>query len=436
MIYWVHALLFFSISFLTGLSAKPVPIENGPVHEAIATIINANLILEAISTAPPKNIIERIPAQEISNANWISGYWAWSRRLNDYVWVSGVWRVAPPGQQWIDGYWEKFEDGWVWINGFWSSKPLDQINFIKQALPTTPAETIMAAPGEDYFCVPGYWSYEPQDKSFVWVGGGWQPFNPDWVLVPAHYVWRHDGYIFIEAFWDWPLEQRGQPFTAMEINPMEGVDLIFQPYAKASFEQVLVKLLSYYPNHICLFSHHCRYNPDFWKQFWGTPPWWNWQSWWCLPWEQQWAVWWWYCHPGYSQPLWMTKEIAAFIPPPTEQLVQWVKQVVPPVIVTARGVLKAGQVIQALKDLPGNNNYPIIPSNKAVKEIFIENLAKQPQKPNSLLKPQGTAIVKIPPAAVLNPIKGEPPKQVKTLKLPEIPELSRASDNSDNKLSI
>ncbi len=426
MVNYVCTLIFsLLIPLSMSLYAELLPIENGPIHEALATQINANLVLEAVSSAPPKNITERIPAQEISDAQWIPGYWAWSKERKDYIWISGVWRIPPPGQQWIAGYWEKFEDGWVWLNGFWNDKPLDQVDFIKEALPAAPEEAPAESPGRQFFWSPGYWDYDITGKNFDWVAGEWQPLDPNWVLVPAHYEWRPDGYIFIEAFWDWPLELRGQLFASMAINAMEGVDLVFQPFVKVPFQQVIDILLPCYPNYLCLFYHHYCYHPDFWEGYWGTPPWWGWQNWWCIGWEQQWGVWWWYCHPGYPQPYWMTSEIASLIPPPAPQLLQWVEPAVPPVIVTPKGVVKISQIQNALKYLPGKNTLPIIPANKAVKDKFFENLAKQPAKPVQILKPKGTSIVKIPPAAVLNPIKGEKvPKPVKTMNLPKIPKIA------------
>ena len=48
-----------------------------------------------------------------------SGYWAWDSATNDFLWVSGVWRVAPSGMRWIPGYWAPCAEGHQWVSGFW-----------------------------------------------------------------------------------------------------------------------------------------------------------------------------------------------------------------------------------------------------------------------------------------------------------------------------
>jgi hypothetical protein len=46
-----------------------------------------------------------------------------------------------------------------------------------------------------------------------WRPGFWVEFRAGWVWTPAHYVWTPSGCIFVEGFWDYPLEQRGLLFA-------------------------------------------------------------------------------------------------------------------------------------------------------------------------------------------------------------------------------
>ena len=48
---------------------------------------------------PPDPIPEVPPDQkpEAENAQWLPGYWAWDEDRKDFIWVSGFWRVPPPG---------------------------------------------------------------------------------------------------------------------------------------------------------------------------------------------------------------------------------------------------------------------------------------------------------------------------------------------------
>ena len=57
---------------------------------------------------------------------------------NDFIWVSGVWREAPPERHWIPGTWQKVEDGWQWISGLWASDQTEQLEYV----PSVQIETV------------------------------------------------------------------------------------------------------------------------------------------------------------------------------------------------------------------------------------------------------------------------------------------------------
>ncbi|MEM8735066.1 MAG: hypothetical protein AAGG44_12625, partial [Planctomycetota bacterium] len=72
----------------------------GPIHEAFATAPTASFAGDVAPYAPPE-VIQEDPAVALpnsSNATWIPGYWHWDTQQQQYIWVSGLYRVAPPGR--------------------------------------------------------------------------------------------------------------------------------------------------------------------------------------------------------------------------------------------------------------------------------------------------------------------------------------------------
>ncbi|HLZ08844.1 MAG TPA: hypothetical protein VKT80_09675, partial [Chloroflexota bacterium] len=95
----------------------------GPVHEAFALPTSLQPEPGMVAPkAPPELIDEVSPDQkpEGDNVQWISGYWSWDEDRTDYVWVSGFWRVPPPGRRWLAGHWQPIDKGWQWVAGFWT----------------------------------------------------------------------------------------------------------------------------------------------------------------------------------------------------------------------------------------------------------------------------------------------------------------------------
>src|SRR5581483_1636341 len=89
----------------------------GPVHEAFAEpVVFDPQPRPIVPKAPPPPIDELPPDQkpEGDQVQWIPGYWSWDDERDDFIWISGLWRLPPPGRQWVPGYWNQVEGGYQW----------------------------------------------------------------------------------------------------------------------------------------------------------------------------------------------------------------------------------------------------------------------------------------------------------------------------------
>ena len=187
----------------------------GPIHEAFATQISANLTAGAVvSKKPPEPIDEIVPRVRPDGPDvaWIPGYWAWDDEGQDFIWISGVWRRCPPGQRWVPGYWNHAETGYRWISGTWVAGDVGAINYLpypQQASlergPTSPS------PSRDSYWIPGSWMY--QEGRYRWQPGFWTECQDNWAWMPDHYVWTPRGAIFVRGYWDFRLTDRGLLFA-------------------------------------------------------------------------------------------------------------------------------------------------------------------------------------------------------------------------------
>src|SRR5262245_53434777 len=151
-----------------GDDDQPAPgtevLTRGPVHEAFATPMELDPKPgPIIKTRPPAPIQEIPPDQKPDGVNivWIGGYWAFDDEKDDFMWISGLYRNAPPGQAWMPGYWNEVEGGYQWNQGFWASTNNQEVQY----LPEEPPQTLengptSPAPSEDHFWVPGNWVYQ------------------------------------------------------------------------------------------------------------------------------------------------------------------------------------------------------------------------------------------------------------------------------------
>jgi hypothetical protein len=195
-----------------------IPQPRGPVHEAFARPADgAPLVGPVVPRQPPAPVPELPPEQKPDgNVVWVPGYWAWDAGRNDFLWVSGCWRVPPPGRQWVSGYWAPTNGQWQWVSGVWAPAGQGQPNY----LPPPPASLDngpdMPAPDDNSFYVPGCWVY--QDTRYLWRPGYWSAFRPGYVWSPAGYCATPSGYLFTDGYWDYPLDGRGLLFAPVCFN--------------------------------------------------------------------------------------------------------------------------------------------------------------------------------------------------------------------------
>ncbi|HEY2759391.1 MAG TPA: hypothetical protein VGI75_01570, partial [Pirellulales bacterium] len=193
----------------------------GPVHEAFAKPLEMNPEPGPIIKKKPPDAIAEIPPAEKpdgDNIVWIPGYWSWDDDRESYLWVSGVYRAAPPYQTWVPGYWEEVESGFQWTPGFWTAAAKNDVDYV----PTPPPESLengpsSPQPSENQFWVPGTWVYQNVNvaQPYVWRTGYWTACQNDWIFIPPHWVWTPGGFVFVDGYWDYTLARRGCLFAPM-----------------------------------------------------------------------------------------------------------------------------------------------------------------------------------------------------------------------------
>ena len=141
---------------------------------------------QAVPGEPPQPINE-VPADvrpDSPDAEWLPGYWGWDAESKQFVWISGSWRLPPPGTRWVPGYWTAGAAGAQRVPGFWVAADTQQVSY----LPAPPAyqdEGVDPAspPSPDVFWVPGYWAWA--NGKYGWEAGYWARMVQNWMWIAA-----------------------------------------------------------------------------------------------------------------------------------------------------------------------------------------------------------------------------------------------------------
>ncbi len=210
-------------------SEIPVPVEQsdieaevltrGPVHEAFAEQYVADPKPTPIIELAPPELIDELPPEDLpegTNVEWVPGYWAFDEDAKDFIWISGLWRDLPPGQQWVPGYWGEVEGGWQWVPGFWSSAESEELSYLPEPPESLEQGPNVEAPSPEYFWTPGTWIY--QTNSYAWQPGCWARPYDDYLWVPSRYQWTPRGYVYCSGYWDYPLFRRGVLFSPVRFH--------------------------------------------------------------------------------------------------------------------------------------------------------------------------------------------------------------------------
>jgi hypothetical protein len=210
----------------------PVELTRGPVHEGFAE--RPNLEAKPYPPAPthPPEPLNEVPADvkpDDPNAEWLPGYWSWQATDKQFVWLTGTWRVPPPEHRWVPGYWTEADNA-QWIPGFWAADSADELAYLPPPPPYREENVDIAnPPQEDAFWVQGCWIFA--ETGYTWRAGYWARAVPGWMWIPAQYVWTPLGCLFVDGYWDFPLEDRGTLFAPVlfETSVYQQVAFVYTP---------------------------------------------------------------------------------------------------------------------------------------------------------------------------------------------------------------
>jgi hypothetical protein len=241
---------------------------HGPIHEAFAAPTGVDPTPgPLVSKQPPAAIEEEPPELKAEGAIWISGYWEWDDEMKDFIWVSGNWRVPPPGMRWVPTYWVEAEGGWQRVPGFWMSADAGELEYREMPPESLEAGPSGPAPAEDHFWIPGTWNY--YETGYRWRPGYWSPYQANWVWCPARWVWTPAGCIYTAGYWDHRVPYRGNLFapiyfrTALYLQP----GFRYRPWCVVPTDNLFIHLW-YRPR------FHCYYFGNYYgPRYAGWIPW-------------------------------------------------------------------------------------------------------------------------------------------------------------------
>lgn len=195
----------------------------GPVHEAYASTGDNRAPLE--TPQPPQSLAEAVPrVYPGPGAWWIPGYWDLDPEENSWTWVTGTWRVPPPGHVWISGYWRATTNGtWQRVPGLWYPAFAGQARLTYVAPPTSrpPQQAPPPRPvrGDDpnLVNIPGEWQL--QGNRLQWITGKRVGFAPGQGWSAGKLAWTPSGILPVSGHPDLAFDNRGWAFAPVRARP-------------------------------------------------------------------------------------------------------------------------------------------------------------------------------------------------------------------------
>ncbi|MCI0682306.1 MAG: hypothetical protein L0Y71_09395 [Gemmataceae bacterium] len=236
----------------------------GPIHEAFATPTAEAKPTYGVPKKPPEPI-EEMPPDEKPEGDvvWIGGYWAWDDDRADYLWVSGCWRVTPPGKDWVPGYWREVSGQHQWVPGFWRTADEEQaadVTYYPEPPPPPQVAPPPPATDPDMFYVPGYWMWV--GDHYVWRAGYYTRARPGYVYVASHYRWAPSGFVFVAGYWDYDIPRRGVLYAPVVVDTVVvGPRFVYTPYYAVS-DTILVDAYFVRPG-FCHYYYGDYYGPRY-----------------------------------------------------------------------------------------------------------------------------------------------------------------------------
>ncbi len=253
-----------------SLPAAPVagedaePLLRGPLHEAFAEPIQLNPQPATIVPKQPPEPIEELPPEAKpadEDVIWIPGYWAWDEEREDFIYVSGVWRVPPQDRRWVPGYWAQADGGYQWVSGFWAPAEVAEVQYLPDPPESLESGPNSPVPSTEHYWVSGNWCY--QNDRYAWRPGYWNTYREGWVWVPAHYVWTPQGMVFVNGYWDCPFSRRGVVFAPVWFSRPSYLHRGF------CYSPSVVINVSHLLMHLFVNPRRCHY---YWGDYYGHHP--------------------------------------------------------------------------------------------------------------------------------------------------------------------
>lgn len=168
------------------------------LHEAWREPVVSTDDAVRLTQAPPANPGEPGARQPSAQAVWIPGYWDYDASTSRFAWVSGTWRVPPPGRTWVQGTWARDDRGWYRVPGFWTADPTSPYR-AEGPSAERPHEPRGPRPSSRHLWVAGH--HAPQGETLVWKPGFWSKHQPGWTWIPATWLERPRGWVFQDGYW-------------------------------------------------------------------------------------------------------------------------------------------------------------------------------------------------------------------------------------------